>query len=239
MNIEKSNTQTWAEREVEIACEKEKANSEDNDFEYGCACYKSALKAYQSLMEDGHTGFSIGLTKDILIRLMEDKPLTPIEDTDDVWDDISNISVRAHDIKAVYQCNRMGSLFKNVYVDGTVKYSDSNSVYCVDINNPNCTYRSGLVQRIVDEMFPITMPYFPGEAYAIFREDFLTDRNNGDFDTVGIFYAVKPDGEKVEINRFFKESKEGFIEIDADEYDERKKMSKLLLEAKGDENVET
>ena len=57
----------------------------DGEWDYGCACYESALKAFGSLCEDGHSGFSIGLTKAILNRLINNKPLLPIEDTDEVW----------------------------------------------------------------------------------------------------------------------------------------------------------
>ncbi len=48
--------QTWAEKEIDIACKRERADSkvEDGDWDYGCACYESALKAYKSLMKDGH-----------------------------------------------------------------------------------------------------------------------------------------------------------------------------------------
>ena len=81
---------TWAEKEVEIACARERSNStEEGEWNYGCACYESALKAYKCLMEDGHSGFSISITKHILTRLIEGKPLTPIEDTDDIWNDVS------------------------------------------------------------------------------------------------------------------------------------------------------
>lgn len=37
-------------------------------------------------MEDGHSGMSIGITKNILNRLIAGKPLTPIVDTEDIWD---------------------------------------------------------------------------------------------------------------------------------------------------------
>ena len=56
---------TWAEREVELACKRENPDRKEGEFDYGCACYESALKAYKSLMEDGHSGFSIGITKHI------------------------------------------------------------------------------------------------------------------------------------------------------------------------------
>lgn len=216
------NIQTWAEKEIEIACKREREVSgvKNDDWDYGCFCYDSALKAFKSLMSDGHSGFSIGLTKHILNRLIDGKPLTPIEDTDDIWNDI--IDRNDEEGYICFQCRRMSSLFKYVYADGTVKYKDIDRCYCVDINNTEVTYHSGLVQRIIDEMFPITMPYFPGKPIKVYCEDFLTDRKNGDFDTVGIFHAIKPDGEKVEINRFFKESEDGWKEIDEAEYNERK-----------------
>lgn len=113
--------------------------------------------------------------------------------------------------------------------DGTVKYNDVNRSYCVSIHDSNNTYSSGLVRRIIDEMFPITMPYMPGRPIKVYCEDFLTDKKNGDFDTVGVFYALKTENgkqEKIEINRFFREpegDEEGsWTEISKEEYYERK-----------------
>ena len=51
-------TNEWAEREVEIACKKENPNWDGKSFNYGCSCYQSALKAYESLCEDGQSGTS-------------------------------------------------------------------------------------------------------------------------------------------------------------------------------------
>ena len=70
----------WAEQECRIACRKENQDYDfDSDnFDYGCSCYKSALKAYKSLCEDGHSGCSFNITKNILLKLMEGQPLTPI-----------------------------------------------------------------------------------------------------------------------------------------------------------------
>ena len=79
-------TNEWAEREIEIACKKENPNWDGKSFDYGCACYQSALKAYKSLCEDEHSGFSFGLTKNILIRLMDGLPLMPITDEDFISD---------------------------------------------------------------------------------------------------------------------------------------------------------
>ena len=222
----------WAKREVEIACKRENPNRKKGEFDYGCACYVSALKAFESLTEDGHTGYSIGITKNILNRLINGMPLTPIEDTDDVW----NMSYTNDNGEMVYQCNRMSALFKTVHSDGSVDYSSNDHCYCIDINNPKNTYYSGLVRRIIHKMFPITMPYIPGDPIKVFCEDFLTDKNNGDFDTVGVFYALKEENRepiRIEINRFFrepfkneKESEEfpGYVEISKEEYDKRKSI---------------
>lgn len=217
-------TLEWARREVEIACEKENPNRKGDEFDYGCACYESALKAFKSLCEDGHSAFSIKMTQAILNCLLDRQPLTPIEDTDEVW----TLCTDYADDSDVYQCKRMGSLFKNVYSDGTVKYNDVDRIRCVSIHNPHNTYSFGLVTKIIDGMFPIVMPYIPGKPIKVYCEDFLTDEKNGDFDTVGVFYALKTENgeqKKIEINRFFKESKcceTGWTEITRREYSERK-----------------
>ena len=69
-----------AKREIEIACaRRERGDKNTDEWDYGCACYESAYKAFQSLVEDEHNGMSIRLTQNILNRLIDGKPLTPIE----------------------------------------------------------------------------------------------------------------------------------------------------------------
>lgn len=214
------NTMSWAEKEIELACEQENPEYK-NEWDYGCACYESALKAYNSLMEDGHSGYSIGVTKNILMRLIEGKPLTPIEDTLDVWNEL-HWGEEDDDVKQ-YQCSRMSSLFKTVYPDGRIVYSDTNRVSTTYVDNPGVWWSSGQARDIIDELFPITMPYWPVGSYSMYAEDFLVDPANGDFDTVGYLYAINPSGEKIEINRYFGEVDGKFIEIGFDEYCERKR----------------
>lgn len=219
----------WAEKEIEIACKKENPNRKEGEFDYGCACYESALKAFKSLTEDGHSGFSIGITKHILNRLIDGKPLTPIEDTDDAWDH-ERIDTRKE--CSVYQCKRMSSLFKYVYNDGHVKYADVNRVIAYDVDSPDLTYHTGLANNLVNDMYPITMPYMPcDKSFKVCFETFLTDKKHGDFDTKAVLYLTKPDGERVEVNRYFREPESdieekhtyhGWVEISKEEYEERK-----------------
>lgn len=184
-----------AKREVEIASKRERGDKPESEWDYGCACYDSALKAFESLCGDGHSGFSIGITKGILNRLIEGKPLTPIEDTEDV------------------------------YPDGTVKYHDTDRYYCIKWDDPNLCWHNGFIGKIYSEMFPLTMPYMPSnKADVIVCDELLTDRKNGDFDTLAVLYIQRSHGEKVEVNRYFKEGEKSFIEISPEEYEERKKM---------------
>lgn len=235
---EKSQIITWAENELELAFAKRAEDEDDLDYNYNKLCAKSALKALKSLDADGHSGLSISVTQRLLNRLIDQKPLTAIEDVPEVWNNVSKICNGDGSISAlVYQCKRMSSLFKKVYSDGTVKYNDNDAVVCVEINNPNATYHSGLVQRIVDEMFPITMPYLPKDKpITVYCSECLTDRANGDFDTVGILSAVKPNGQKIKIFRFFKESEKDWVEIDEKEFIDRQVQS--YKRAASEENKE-
>lgn len=51
------------------------------------------------------------------------------------------------------------------------------------------------------------MPYMPGEPIKVYCEDFLTDKKNGDFDTVGVFYALKTENDIQEKSKLIDSSK--------------------------------
>lgn len=206
----------WAKKEVQIACERERRVSGDSgEWNYGVACYESALKAFESLLGDGHSECSIGITKQILNRLIDVKPLTPIKDTDDVWYERTIF----FDDKVSFQCKRMSSLFKNVYKDGTVKYTDNDRFICVDFEDPSNCWRNGFVNSIMYDIYPIEMPYVPkNKPYKVICRELLTDRKNGDFDTIGILTVKEPDGSEKTIGRYFKESTNGWEEISHYEY---------------------
>ena len=213
----------WAKNEVRLAMEKEKGLDTDGDFNYAGAIYDSALKALEALLEDGHSGFSIGITMNVLNRMVDGKPLTAIKDIPEEWH-LCDVTREEYDKQ--YQCVRCTSLFKYELPDGTVKYSDVDRIIAVNLNNPNCTYHCGLADSIINEMFPIEMPYYPGKPYKVYTEDFLSDKNNGDYDTVGIFYAIDPEGNRIEINKYFHYvNGKDRIEISKDDYLKLKKRS--------------
>lgn len=207
-------TKEWAEREVEIACKKENPNWDGKSFNYGCSCYQSALKAYESLCEDGHSGASFNLTKNILIRLMEDLPLTPIIDEDftnsesEIWK--SPEYLKKVGLKSDLQCPRMSSLFRKETLDGKIIYSDLSRTIMHDANGNNWC-NCGPAFKVIDEMFPIKMPYYPSnEKYKVYGETFYivdgedkTSEHPGTYNLVKIYYIITPNNERIEINKEF------------------------------------
>lgn len=205
----------WADREVQIACK-----GADG---YGAGCYKSALKAFRSLMDDGHSGFSIGCTKAILNRLIDGKPLTPINDVDDEWCDESDFY---GEIKH-YQHKRSSPVFKTVNPDGSVEYSDVDRTMLVEVadDGTETTWHSGLASKLVNEIVgPITFPYYPSaKPYKVYAQQFdSVNAEVGCFDTSHILKIVDPDGNEIACERFYVESGDrGFQEVGRDEYDAR------------------
>ena len=210
----------WAKREIEIACKRERGDKDQNEWDYGAACYESAYKAFKSLMEDEHSGCSIRLTMSILKRLVRCQPLTPIEDAPDIWHEVGFVNTGL--VKNL-QCNRMGSFWKDIYSDGTIKYVDNDRVIAYCIDHPTVGWHNGLIVRLIHEMFPITMPYYPESTpYKVYIYQGLTDPKNGDWDTTAVLYVITPDGERVEINRYFDDTDDS-REITKEEYQEREK----------------
>lgn len=210
----------WAKREIEIACKRERGDKDPNEWDYGVACYESAYKAFKSLMEDEHSGCSIGLTMSILKRLVRCQPLTPIEDTPDIWQEVGFANTGL--VKNL-QCSRMISFWKNIYPDGTINYIDNSRVVAYCIDRPPVGWHSGMITHLIHEMFPITMPYYPESVpYKVYIYEGLTDPKNGDWDTIAVFYVIKPDGERVDINRYFDDTGDT-REITKEEYQEREK----------------
>lgn len=212
----------WAEQECRIACKKENPdfNFDSNDFDYGCSCYKSALKAYKSLCEDDHSGVSFNFTRRILEQLMSGNPLTPITDEDfkGVSSVYSDENLASRGLKSEIQCPRMSSLFRMETLDGKVSYRDINRAYCIDSENPSDTF-SSVIDKVVDEFFPITMPYLPEKGkYKVYVQSFLVDERNGDFDTRGILYIETPKGEIINIEKYQTVGNGEWIDISKEKY---------------------
>lgn len=214
------NMTEWAENEVKLAC----AGEPDDEVldKYAESCYQSALKAFKSLCEDGHSGMSIGFTLSILNRMVKHKPLTPVDGNDDEWHEGDQIGNRMS-----YQNKRCTSLFKNIYDDGHIEYSDVQRTTVYFGNNLEAGYHSGLASGVVDKLHPITMPYMPEErSYKIYcdvlsHEEMLDTTK--DFELYNYTHLITPQGEREEVNKYIIIDKDGVREITKIEFEEKKK----------------
>jgi hypothetical protein len=198
-------------KEIDLACKREReAENNPNGWSYGCSCYESAFKAFESLWNDHHSGLSWSITTNILKRMCADLPLIAITEED----------FKKENGGYYWQCPRMSSLFREEQSNGKIVYSDNNRYYCFEKNNPKNTFRGGGVGKVLNEIFPIVLPYYPPiEKYKVCVETSLINPKNGDFDTRAIWWVQTSNGERVEINRFFTEIDRKWIEITKDEYD--------------------
>ena len=220
----------WAAKEIELLCKKFEDNYPENcvssaleTSDYVKLCASAALDAFNFIVDQGHSGCSIEATKSVLFDLLNERPLTPIEGADDEW-------VLAYDTEdsKVYQNLRRFQLYKTVYLDGRVEYEDLGTNYCID-NNTGATYTNKFTQREAlkalseqgIEDYCVKFPYFPNRyKLEIVTEDCMYDKTlKGDFDTFGILYANVPQRGKIAINKFYKETENGYEPITKEEYD--------------------
>ena len=189
-----SNLDKWAKREIEL-----QLKECQNDW-YSKNVLKCAYKVYKKLCKQNHSGASVQLVKSVLDRLIDFKPLSPIEGNDDEWTDVTWNDSSA----TVYQNKRYSGLFKNVYEDGTVAYNDVDRWLGYD--DRGICFSSGAVNKFLDKMYPITLPYYP-VSEKVYVKEYLVDKKNGDFDVIYFkykeieVYMAEKDSEWVEIGK--------------------------------------
>ena len=215
----------WAEREVALACKRENPEWDGESFDYGCSCYMSALKAYKSLLEDEHSGFSFAMTRNILKRLMHNLPLTPITEAD--FDGVDNTisysdeELRRDGLKSHKQCPRMSSLFQIVKMDGTVEYNDVERTVAIENEDDSSCCSCSVASNLVDEMFPITLPYWPSVNKYIVHLEWADEGR-----AAAVSHIITPTFERVEINRYWMMYGNRRVEIYRDKYEVIKQMEK-------------
>lgn len=225
----------WAEKEIATACKKENPNWDGKSFDYGCSCYQSALKAYKSLVDDGHSGYSLSITKNILKKLLDEIPLSPITDDDFFIDKDrgdegeSEEYLKACKLKSSIQCPRRSSLFRKEDLDGNIYYTDINRYYCVNAENTSDIFSSS-ASNFIDKIYPITMPYTPSSTpFKVYVKTWLTGKTHGDFDVHEVIGYVDQQGNWHNYNEFvyFGDDKAKVITDDK----EKEKLRKARIDA--------
>ena len=245
----------WARNEIKLAC----INRIKQDFEFSfgegkvpdvrrtydqLSCYQSALDAYELMMNAEKSGSSFTMATIILNTLIDWKPLTPLQGTDDEWEKLGEDRYVSDHVNTCYRNKRYISLFKYVYDDGHVEYEDIKRVQCIK-KYDDCTFSSkyymSYIAKLVNKMYPIEFPYMPEKrAYVAVLKEYLYDPKNGDYDTIHFIELRKPDGTDDAIGRFFAEDDEvGMREIDWQEFTKRMKTHYERIEREdvsGDED---
>lgn len=230
----------WAEREIAAACKIENPNWDGKSFDYGCSCYQSALKAYKSLMDDEHSGFSFGITKNILKKLLDNIPLLPITDKDffnnegeSIKSLESNKSLKESGLKSYIQCPRRSSLFRKEDLKGKVKYIDIERYYCINAEKPSYTFSSNIT-NFIDELYPIAMPYMPSStAFKVYVKEWLTDKTHEDVDVVEIIGYKDQQGQWHDYNKLIYDNGDGLCVI-TDEDTKQKLIASRLVSVEDD-----
>lgn len=172
----------------------------------------------QESCDPSHKRFNAG----ILTRLMDGRPLSPITENDFAHPLLDCEMVYEDGSKSV-QCPRMFSLFRKEHKDGTFTYSDNDRIVAYEESNPRSAWHNGTISRMIDEMYPITLPYYADEKFKVYYKEYLFDEKNGDYDTLWVKYANRTcDGktERIELNRFFTEKNGRMVEITKEEFQE-------------------
>lgn len=103
------------------------------------------LKMVEVFSEEGHSGFSASYATKILEKLLRFEPITPLQGTDDEWNEVRD---------GTWQNNRCSHVFKRA--DGTA-YDIQGKVF---VESDGCAFTSG------DSFVDITFPYVPKTEYV-------------------------------------------------------------------------
>lgn len=194
-------------KEVEYAIECERNSAvEENDYsflDYVVECYRSALRAYETMAADGHSGMSWGLMRQIFNRLAEGKPLKNLNSYDEHPEEWASSNIIPDSFGMLYN-NRYPSLCCRVTENGNV-YSDCDRWVFEAPDHPNIPWHNGFLSTYLDEKFPIQFPYCPVTIH-VRVEEILTDPAHGDYDAQHIIDFADPEtGRKVCVNAYFEE----------------------------------
>ena len=234
------------------------------EYERACECGNKATKdALDDAVSMFRVVFSkpkskqhIVLVKGLLNRITSGLPLTPItmEDFDNTVASLSREEIK-------HTCARYEGLTATKNPDGNgFTYSDSRRVVFYDqslINQEetssiidilhNCANYPSIALKLVDDLFPITLPYMPGEKYEVFGSSYSFKLAiGGDPDLVEIDFIKTPNGQLVKVDQYYRRTKDGkYVEVDFENFkhyrmfgavDLNYKWIRCLIKVEGPEN---
>lgn len=184
--------------------------------------YKATLEMHKAVQEiiEKFPVYNAEKAFGWLARLYKGEYIAPITDEKSEW----KLEKKCKDY-AVYRSKRLNTLKKEVF-NGKTKYSDTRRVRAINLeSNSNISFFSPIASYFMNKALPIKMPYYPSsKPITVYIREFLTDRKNGDFDTISLEYAILPNGKKLLIDKHYKDIETELVEIPLDELQQRKRM---------------
>lgn len=222
----------WAREEIRLAIELEKNSrgekTENDPRDFTDDAINSLMVAGDCYEDILHSGAPRGLVFQMLNQLMQEQPLSPIHEDEDVW----MLDPNQPENGTKYVCTRLPTLTKLVTTDENgdekVEYNDLGRYYCFDLRHSTRPYTGDLAGAVLNEIEPIIFPYHPVGKYAIYTERLRAYETTEDVDTIGILHMRTPSKGLIAINKYFKltPDKKVWVETDGVDYLTRKKKAR-------------
>ncbi len=163
--IHEDGKESRVEREVRLAKQWEAKGDEDDDgpsmLGYVEMCYDAALALYNLFADQGHSGMSAYVTKNMFVQLVNGDPLSPITGDEEEWYNADPNYENGELVGYSRQNNRMTSLFKYYDKDmNHTKYSYNGIVEVVNDDKVWQTYPPTDCVGSLDEDHPSVKKYF-------------------------------------------------------------------------------
>jgi len=113
----------------------------DKDSDYGGMMGEAVMKLIRVFAEEGHSGFSASMAISLFSRLASWKPLTPITNNPDEWNDVSNLCANG---KPLWQSKKDSECFSE---DGGETYYNLNSIKWIGVGRFKFRYRKMLKSK--------------------------------------------------------------------------------------------
>lgn len=211
-------SKVWGQKEIDLA----KLKYEKLKPTYEIA-EEMFAKVYPTITQ--HEDRDVRKATELLTRLMNGYPLSPITDDPEEWE------MEDDGDFTIYRSIRRPSLFKRVALDGDkkcVQYIDKDRYEVIDVNTMSITNERRFCEILLDAADPITMPYFPYAKIKVFTDGFTL----GEDEYAGLMYFRAMDGMMYKIDKYYRIGKvpeeRTVIEVSRGEFLKKKLVSKDL-----------
>ena len=128
--------------------------------EYNRMIEDCVLEVIEKVANQGHSGLSIEIFKNVLDTLLSYKPLTALTGEDDEW-----MNVNEEEEYILYQNIRASNVFKHVYKDGRIECYNIDGIvwYTMEVDEKGEEYKSYFTN--IKSRTPVEFPYYPTTEY--------------------------------------------------------------------------